>query len=68
MNCGTCKHWDLRDSPLRAHGYGRCKVDPNEAMRAGRTFSAQNICRIGKFAKAEVKVIARREKEASVLL
>ncbi len=68
MNCGTCGNWDLKNSPLRAHGFGRCLVDPNEAMRAGRTFSATNICRIGMFVKAEAKVIARREKEQAVIL
>lgn len=68
MNCAQCKNWDLRDSPLRQHGFGRCKADPDEMMRAGRTFSARNVCRIGRFEKADVKVIARREKEASVLL
>lgn len=63
MNCGICRNWDLKDSPLRAHGFGRCKVDPNEAMRAGRTFGPQNVCRLGKFVKAETAVIVRREKE-----
>lgn len=66
MNCGTCKHWNLKGSPLRQYGYGQCKVDPNEAMRTGRTMSAQNVCRIEKFSKADVKVIARREREMAV--
>jgi len=68
MNCGTCANWDLKESPLRQHGYGRCKVEPNLAMRAAKTTNAQCICRIGKFAKADIKVIARREKEAGAIL
>jgi hypothetical protein len=65
MNCGTCKNWNLKDSRLRAHGYGQCKADPDEALRAGRTFSEWNPCRLGKYVKAPVAVIARRERELS---
>jgi hypothetical protein len=65
MNCGTCKHWNLKGSPMRAHGFGQCKADPDEAMRAGRTHSAQAICRLDKFVKADIAVIARRERELS---
>ena len=65
MNCGTCKHWNLKGSPLRAHGYGQCKVDPNEALRAGRTMSAQNVCRIEKYAKASTAALIRRERVLS---
>ena len=67
MNCGTCTHWNLKDSPLRAHGFGLCKVQPDPALRAAKTTGAQNVCRLGRFAKADVKVIARREKESAVL-
>lgn len=68
MNCGTCKNWNLKGSPTRNVGFGLCIVDPNPLMRAGRTLNPQNICRIGKFEKAEPAVIARREKEGAVIL
>ncbi len=67
-NCGTCGNWSLSTSPLRQHGYGLCKADPDKATRAGRTFSPQNVCRMGKFVKAETVVIVRREKELAVVL
>jgi hypothetical protein len=50
---------------MRAYGYGQCKAETNEAFRAGRTFSAQAICRIDKYVGAPVAVIARRERELS---
>lgn len=68
MNCGQCREWNLKDSPLRQYGQGKCKVDPNEMMRAGRTYAAQHICTIGRFAAADPKVIARREKEQAMVL
>jgi hypothetical protein len=48
---------------MREHGFGRCKVEPDHAKRISRTFSTQNLCRLDKFAKAPVAVIARRERE-----
>jgi hypothetical protein len=60
--CGTCLHWDLKGSPLRASGFGRCKVEPDHAMRSARTFSPQRECRIGRFEKASIEVIALRER------
>ena len=65
MNCGTCKHWNLKGSLMRSHGFGQCKADPDEAMRAGRTHSAQALCRLDKFVRADIAVIARRERELS---
>lgn len=62
MNCGTCKHWTFKHSPLKDAGYGICAVEPNEALRSGRTTSAQFACRNGKFVKAQVETIARRER------
>lgn len=68
MNCGICRHWNLKDSPTRSVGFGLCNADPYPQFRAARTLSMQNICRIQRFEKADVKVIVRREKElASVL-
>lgn len=68
MNCGACKHWDLKESNLRQYGYGRCKVEPDPAMRAGKTTSPQCVCRIQRFEKADIKVIVRREKEMGAVL
>jgi hypothetical protein len=66
--CGVCRHFDLKNSPTRSMGFGLCTVDPNPLMRAGRTLNPQCICRLGKFEKADPKVIARREKEGATLL
>jgi hypothetical protein len=65
MNCGTCKNWDLKGSPLRSAGFGRCKVEPDLARRAGHTTGSQFWCLIGQYVKAPVAVIARRERELS---
>ena len=67
MNCGTCKHLNLKDSPGRSYGMGLCSIEPNPLMRAGRTLNPQSLCRLGKHEKADPKVIARREKEGSWL-
>lgn len=67
MNCGTCKHWDLAGS-LGQQGFGRCKARPPGYLRDGCTTSAQNICRIGKFAKADPKVVKQREQAQGSLL
>lgn len=66
--CIGCAHWNLKTSTLRAHGFGQCKAETNEAMRAGRTFAGTNVCRIDKFKPADVAVVARREKEQAVIL
>ena len=58
MNCLQCTHWALKDSPLRAHGYGLCKT----LNQPGRTFSASNPCRFGKFTQAPADTVAKREK------
>lgn len=63
MTCIECNHWNLRTSPLRAAGFGQCKADPNEALRAGRTFSSTNVCRMGKFEAAKAVTVERRRKE-----
>ena len=60
--CGQCTHWSLKDSPTRQYGYGRCKVEPDPALRAGKTTSPQCVCRIQRFEKAGIKVIVMREK------
>ncbi len=62
MNCGTCTHWNLKGSPTRAAGFGLCKVEPNEMMRAGRMLAPHFACTIGKFVKADAVALARREK------
>lgn len=58
--CLQCSHWNLKDSALRAHGYGVCKsLVP---AQPGRTFAADNPCRFGKFTQAPAETVARREK------
>lgn len=60
MNCLNCSHWDLKHSTLRTAGYGLCKaLTPSQP---GRTFSAGNACRFGKFTQAMAEMVARREK------
>jgi hypothetical protein len=59
MNCGTCKHWALVGR-LGQHGYGQCAMRP-EPIRSAFTTSAQNMCRLGKFKKAEPAVVQARE-------
>lgn len=68
MNCGTCKHFDLKNSPTRSVGFGLCQAETNPMMRAGRTLNPQNICRLGKFEKADPRAIVKREKELGVIL
>lgn len=68
MNCGTCKHWNLNDSRLAPYGYGTCNARKHEADRMAISTSSQNICRIERFAKADPKVVAKREKEMASLL
>jgi hypothetical protein len=61
MNCGACKSWTFKDSPLKAFGFGLCAVEPDHAMRAARTMSARCACRNGRFANASPATIAKRE-------
>jgi hypothetical protein len=61
MNCGTCDHWDLKHSPLKAHGFGNCKTLSNGGDRS-HTFPAVNRCRFGKWKAAEAATIAARVK------
>jgi len=68
MNCGTCKHWNLADQSYARFGYGKCDARKHEADRLAIATSSQNVCRIGKFAKADPKVVAQREKEMASLL
>jgi hypothetical protein len=60
MKCQDCVHWDLRGSPLRVHGYGLCKADPDPRFRGARTLSNENVCRIGRFELAKSGTLARR--------
>ncbi len=66
--CVNCKNWALKNSPLKAHGYGNCQADTNPATRTARTYSSQNVCRIGKFIPAEARTVAAREKAMAVVL
>lgn len=68
MICLQCKHWNLRDSPLRDVGFGLCKANPNAVTRAGQTFAGNTPCRIGKFERATDQQISLRAKEGSVIL
>lgn len=53
MKCENCAHWNLQGSPMREHGYGLCKVEPDDRFRAARTLAGMNVCRIGKFEQAK---------------
>lgn len=61
MNCLNCVSWNLKESNLRAAGFGKCMVLKPE-QRVGRTFSALNECRFGAFAQAPADTVAKREK------
>lgn len=60
MKCIECQSWNLRESPLRAHGYGLCRADANPLTAKGHTLSGQNICRMGKFKQAPAATVAKR--------
>lgn len=64
MTCIQCLHWNLKESPLRAAGFGRCKTLPAE-QQAVRTFSSENPCRFGKFAQAPAATVSKRVKGLS---
>lgn len=61
MNCLNCLSWNLKDSNLRTHGFGKCMV-LKPAERAVRTFSSGNECRFGAFAQAPNETVTKREK------
>lgn len=63
--CGACTHWTFKNSPLKAEGFGLCAVEPNDLQRVARTTSAQCSCRNGKFAKAAMATLKKREKALS---
>jgi hypothetical protein len=63
MTCIHCLHWNLKDSPLRAAGFGRCKTLGPEHV--GRAFSSENPCRFGKFAQAPAATVDKRVKGLS---
>ena len=67
MNCGTCKHWNLSGS-LGQHDYGKCDARPEGALKQALSTGAQNVCRLGKFEKADPKVVRRRELAGGSLL
>lgn len=66
--CINCKNWQLKNSPLKAYGFGNCEADANPVTRAARTLSSTNVCRIGRFTPAEAKVVAARERALQVVL
>jgi hypothetical protein len=63
MTCIQCMHWNLKDSPLLAAGFGRCKT--LGAEHVGRTFSSENKCRFGKFTQAPAPMVDKRMKGLS---
>lgn len=67
MNCGTCKFWNLVGA-LGEQGFGQCDARTDREHRMAITTSAQAMCRIGKFAKAEPKIIRSREKQIGAIL
>lgn len=50
--CGSCKHFDIPGSKLGDVGYGHCEARPAHVRKAFFT-SAENVCRVGKFATWE---------------
>lgn len=62
--CLSCRHWNLKDSPLREHGFGLCSVNPSPTA-AGQTFAGNAPCRLKRWEKAPDAVIARRAKEGA---
>ncbi|WP_431276250.1 hypothetical protein ACQ858_08350 [Variovorax ureilyticus] len=66
MNCGTCKHWSP-EGELGRMGFGICKAR-QEPHRSAITTSAQAMCRIGKFAKADRQQLQQREHAQGTLL
>ena len=60
MTCTNCTQWNLKASPMRAHGLGLCKSEPVTPHPGSRTFSGANPCRFGKFAQAPAATVARR--------
>lgn len=67
MNCGTCAHWDTAGA-LGQHGYGKCKTHPDPQIRIGLSTSAENVCRIKRWAQADAKVLRAREAQMGPLL
>ena len=61
MNCGACKAWTFKDSPLKKYGFGLCAVEPDHALRSARTTSARRACINGRFVMASPETLAKRE-------
>lgn len=61
MNCGTCTHWALKGSPMRAAGMGLCAHEVGVFERA-RTFSATAPCNKGRYQAATPAAVSAREK------
>ncbi|WPB58623.1 hypothetical protein [Xylophilus sp. GOD-11R] len=61
MNCGTCIHWELKGSPMRAVGMGMCAREVGVFRRA-RTFGPEALCGKKQFQQAAPAVVKAREK------
>lgn len=61
MNCGACKAWTFKESPLKNFGFGLCAVEPDHGLRAARGLSARRACVNGRFVLASPEAIAKRE-------
>lgn len=60
VNCKTCAHWELRNSPLSKEGFGTCALEKDQFRRA-RCFSPFAPCNKDSHKPASARVIARRE-------
>jgi hypothetical protein len=61
VNCGTCTHWELKNSPLRAAGMGTCAREAG-MFRLARTFSPSAICSKNEFQQATPATVTARDK------
>lgn len=58
--CVCCANWSLKDSPLRQHGLGLCKVYSGRSQ--AKTFGGFFPRTCPKFKQAEPEVIAARHR------
>lgn len=61
MTCGTCVHWELKASPMRAFGMGNCAREVG-VFRQARTFSPSASCGKQQHSPAAPAVVTAREK------
>lgn len=60
MKCMACSNWNLKDSPLRAYGFGLCKKEADPLFYKARTYSLRAKCNKDQFEQASAEVMERR--------